>query len=368
MGSTKSTEKLVVGFVKQIENTDNVDSRWKVSQTRLILSVIVAYLPKHVQFTESLNVGKDMPEILRYHGDKGMYKCCVDSELQLASMEGVGWFGVVDMQQKKMIKKWEKCGDGKQASQWLSIGQQKYLAVQLKANEISMFKVVAQDKSYQFVEDEAYKITVQGTIDYCDFDRDFNHIVLVIDGHILQVRALSNIREIKNRIKSLNVGRITSMSLRCLQLSANGKQCVLSGGNDKPYFYVIDVESGTKKKFKSEILSDGYSPCFINGDTQYVFMGDIAGRMEIWDTEKNEVIHSMKNETGGGPKAAASVHNVLAVGFADRKMRLYDVRTWERFYAKDFNFQALALYLTDDLKYVSFSGRDGDNCVIMKVQ
>ncbi len=58
----------------------------------------------------------------------------------------------------------------------------------------------------------------------------------------------------------------------------------------------------------------------------------------------------------------------LAIGSGDKKLRLYDVRNWECFLAKQFNFPVDSLHLTPDLKYLTAAGEGGDMCHVLQIQ
>eukprot|EP00485_Elphidium_margaritaceum_P019937 CAMPEP_0202729016 /NCGR_PEP_ID=MMETSP1385-20130828/185916_1 /ASSEMBLY_ACC=CAM_ASM_000861 /TAXON_ID=933848 /ORGANISM="Elphidium margaritaceum" /LENGTH=582 /DNA_ID=CAMNT_0049395269 /DNA_START=53 /DNA_END=1797 /DNA_ORIENTATION=- len=165
-------------------------------------------------------------QLLAVEGYK--FKCSVDSATQLLAVEGLEWFGVVDMKQKKCVLDLEKGNVGHQSSFWLTIKDEKYVSVQVSKKEIVMYKVVADNDSYKLVRDDKYKIVDEGEIIYCEFDRECNHFVLLVNGDTLQLRSLSNVNTVK---KSIALDEeVQGMFTRSMQLSANGQRCVLSGG------------------------------------------------------------------------------------------------------------------------------------------
>eukprot|EP00485_Elphidium_margaritaceum_P003782 CAMPEP_0202706196 /NCGR_PEP_ID=MMETSP1385-20130828/18651_1 /ASSEMBLY_ACC=CAM_ASM_000861 /TAXON_ID=933848 /ORGANISM="Elphidium margaritaceum" /LENGTH=717 /DNA_ID=CAMNT_0049364609 /DNA_START=109 /DNA_END=2262 /DNA_ORIENTATION=- len=347
-----------------------------------------------LQLKEALNAGK---QVVLSYDKKFMYKCAMESDMHLLAMESRDMCAVVDIKQKKEIFTAPKNRSAsKHTVHWLRIKEQKYLAVQLKQNEITMFKVVTErsggtlnflpfkiakkdasrssDKEKanpKFVEDSTYKITVDGKISHIDFDHTFEHVLLVIDDEILQIRQMSNVQKVQTNIKLRE--KMGHTSYRSIQLSANGRFCALAGGLRKSHFWIIDFEAQNpdeqQQDFQSEYLMDTFAPCFINSDTQFISVCDGEGRMEIWDLKTKKSVKTLQIETKATISSSASTHNVLAIGSVDDKtLRLYDVRSWECFYSKDFNFDGNSLDLTNDLKYVTFSGEGGDRCVVLKIQ
>jgi len=66
--------------------------------------------------------------------------------------------------------------------------------------------------------------------------------------------------------------------------------------------------------------------------------------------------------------SSTSTNNILAIGSSDKKLRLFDVRSWECFYEKKFSFECRSLHLTNDLKYLTCSGKSGDRCVVLQIE
>eukprot|EP00485_Elphidium_margaritaceum_P009312 CAMPEP_0202696876 /NCGR_PEP_ID=MMETSP1385-20130828/10205_1 /ASSEMBLY_ACC=CAM_ASM_000861 /TAXON_ID=933848 /ORGANISM="Elphidium margaritaceum" /LENGTH=338 /DNA_ID=CAMNT_0049353183 /DNA_START=92 /DNA_END=1105 /DNA_ORIENTATION=+ len=316
---------------------------------------------KKLRFTEALNVGKQV-KFDKFSG-KSLYKSSVDSEFKLLAVENGRdkWFGVVDMQQNKPVFETQRESDAEQSHHWITVKGKKYLSVQMKKNVISMFKVTKKAKKFEFVEDKKYKISVKGTINFCEFDANFEHVVLVIDQNELQMRSMSDLKTVT---KSITLDeRIASSSFRNLRLSADASLCGLGGGKDKQYFYVIDMKTGKQEKFMSQYLADAYGACFINGENEFIAVCDQQGRIEIWDIWKKESVKQLQTDTKLFLASSASTHNILAIGSEDRMLRLYDVRNWECFYQQKFECMGYSLHLTEDLKYVTLAGRGKDKCV-----
>eukprot|EP00485_Elphidium_margaritaceum_P018703 CAMPEP_0202728576 /NCGR_PEP_ID=MMETSP1385-20130828/185696_1 /ASSEMBLY_ACC=CAM_ASM_000861 /TAXON_ID=933848 /ORGANISM="Elphidium margaritaceum" /LENGTH=829 /DNA_ID=CAMNT_0049394827 /DNA_START=40 /DNA_END=2525 /DNA_ORIENTATION=+ len=282
---------------------------------------------KDLQFKETLNVAKDVTLSYASKNKEQIHKCSVDTELGLLGMEGHDWFGVVDMASKQEVWKLDRKtnndamggASGYQTHEWFFIGKQKYLSLQTDRNKIKMFKV---DNKSQFVEDSKYELTYSSskgdnaTINFCDFDANFEHIFLVVDNQVLQKRAVSNINKV---LQSIELKESVKGSLfRNFRLSADGKFCVLGGGYDKKHFFVVDIENEKQIHLTSKKLNSTYVPCFINGENKLIAVSDKNGTIEIWDVEKQETVKTLQvdaNSTGSKwIKASASRHNILAIG------------------------------------------------------
>eukprot|EP00485_Elphidium_margaritaceum_P019464 CAMPEP_0202726786 /NCGR_PEP_ID=MMETSP1385-20130828/184789_1 /ASSEMBLY_ACC=CAM_ASM_000861 /TAXON_ID=933848 /ORGANISM="Elphidium margaritaceum" /LENGTH=764 /DNA_ID=CAMNT_0049393013 /DNA_START=111 /DNA_END=2406 /DNA_ORIENTATION=- len=379
---------------------------------------------KDLRLTEVLNVGKEvsLPGYKHEHNER-IYKCSLDTDTGLLGMEGHDWFGVVDMKTKKPIWNLDRETNfggqigsfGQQTHQWVTINGQKYVSLQTARNKIQMFKVVqSKDNGYQFVEDNKYELVyssnkgadatinfcdfdhdfqhiflvtdsfvedkkyelvyssnkgADATINFCDFDHDFQHIFLVTDFCVLEKRAVQDINAVILRIDLQE--RVSDSTLRNFRLSADGKYCAIGGGEDKPYFYVIDIANEEHMKLDSSVLTSTYVPCFINGENQFVAVADKRGFVEVWDIEKRKAVKSFQVESKEMIFSSASAQGVLAIAGQDKTVRLYDVSTWTCFYTQKFNCHGGSLHLTDDLRYVTVAGYDEnktDRCVVLKVQ
>eukprot|EP01084_Bolivina_argentea_P118496 210235_1 len=319
-----------------------------------------------LKFEDALVVGQEVE--LDYKSS--MNKCSVDSDLGLLCMEGINWFGVIDMKQKKAVLEMERDSPinpwyARQSHQWITINQEKYLSVQVSKTEIKMFKVSDQN---EFVENDKYRISLpsNGVINYCDFDHKFESILLIINFTTLQKRSM---KDINNIITSIELEeKINQSSFRNLGISDDGSMCALGGGGYKNYFYVIDINNNKQYKMISDVLSDTYAPCFINGQNELLSMSDKKGKIEIWDIMHKKAINTLKIGVSQWVTSSASTNNILAIASWDKKLRLYDVRNWELFYTKQYNCQANSLHLTRDLKYLTFAGRGGDRCFVLQIE
>ena len=97
-------------------------------------------------------------------------------------------------------------------------------------------------------------------------------------------------------------------------------------------------------------------------------VGDNVGHIEIWDVDKKEAIKKVEIGSDGMISASASIHNILAVGSTDKKLRLYDVRNWECFWSQEYNAEGYSLHLTENLKYLTYAGWGGDRCFVLEIE
>ena len=109
----------------------------------------------------------------------------------------------------------------------------------------------------------------------------------------------------------------------------------------------------------SDVITDTFAPCFINGDTEFVAVGAFEGT-EIWDIRNNACMCM----------CSASTNNIFAFASYYGVLRLWDVRNWEVMYSSTFaGMQAYSLHLTPDLKYLTIAGTgDGDGCVVLEIK
>jgi len=345
---------------------------------------------KKLQLTQKLTVGTQV-KFEKLTNSKRMYKSSVDSEFKLLAMECRDWFGVVDMENNTPVLEMNREWDTYQSHHWITIQEQKYLCLQTKYDTIVMLQVKKQKekagysawftakkekaKKYEFVQDDNYTITVDGKINFCEFDATFEHILLVIDETELQIRSMQDVTTVSKSV--MLEEKIRNSTLRNLRVSADGTLCVLGSGHDtntiksgqdKTYFYVIDIANEKQYKLTSEYLASTYAPCFINGENQFAAVGDQEGKIEIWDIEKQQSVQTLQTEKQHLITSAASSHDILAIGSNDQTLRLYDTKKWECFYEKRFDCDGASLHLTEDLKYVTFAGEGADRCVVLQIE
>merc|ERR1712176_295958 len=121
-------------------------------------------------------------------------------------------------------------------------------------------------------------------------------------------------------------GTVSSTHLKQEAVSDDGKWCAIGGG---PNFYLTDIPEQRQYQLKPEKMSNAYSVCFINGESDRVVIGDGGdGKFEIWDIGTRTAIKTITG-LGGYCGCMCSVNNILAIGFNQGKLGLYDVRTWE---------------------------------------
>eukprot|EP01084_Bolivina_argentea_P105697 189285_1 len=325
---------------------------------------------KDLKILPILNVTKDI-EKLKYTQQQ-INKSSVDAETDLLGMEGRKWFGVVDMHSKEVIFE-EKCAFeanypreyGTHCHHWISINNEKYLSVQTDLNVLKRFKI----KNKQFEEDRSGRIILgsKDMINFVEFDRNFQNILMVVNYNVLQIRSVNNIQKCKVKIKLEN--EMSRNTMKQMALSNNGEFCVLGGGVKKNYSYLIDLEKHTQYKLISSLLTSTLAPCFINGESQYVAIGDGDGRgnIEIWDVQKRQIFKTIK-PFSDQINCMYSTNNILAIGSNERMVKLYDVRDWEMFHSQKYEMYPVSIHLTSDSKYLTVSGWYGEQCIVSKIQ
>ena len=107
---------------------------------------------------------------------------------------------------------------------------------------------------------------------------------------------------------------------KMLSLSNDGSFCVIGGGADKPYFYLIDIVNHKQLKLTSTVLTDTLAPCFINGDAEFVAIGGDDGQgVEIWDVKSQQPIRTIEIN-GKFITCSFSANNILlsAIGWTQQ--------------------------------------------------
>ncbi|MCP4989293.1 MAG: WD40 repeat domain-containing protein [Colwellia sp.] len=329
---------------------------------------------KELQFNPILNVKEEVSLNYNVHNPRSyMMKSSVDSDLGLLGIEGIDWFGVVDMKTKKPIFQMPRSSGtisgethfGLQTHHWIKHNNTRLVSIQTCETEIKMFEVKVEKDVYKFVEAEQYTVKSNTAIDFIEFDGTFDNLLLVTDKKMLEMRSMTNVNAIVHSIPLEEA--IVSDTLRNLRLSADGSICGLAGGDDKNYFYLIDIDKGKQHKLTSDVLYGTYVPCFINGRNNLVAVGDSMGMIEIWDVWEKEVVTTLSINAHHYIIALSSTNNVLAVFANDKKLRLYDVRNWECFYTKEYDFLPSSLHLTEDLKYVTLAGKM-HQCIVLEIE
>ena len=160
--------------------------------------------------------------------------------------------------------------------------------------------------------------------------------------------------------------KTSGAALKQIALSNDGSACVIGGGNDKPYFYLIDLESQEQHKITSVIQEDTYAPCFINGGTELVAFGSRGKFVEVCDVSSKQSVKALDLVQG---TSSASTHNILSFASQQGILRLWDIRNWEVVHSSTFDgLKAYSLHLTSDLTYLTIAGNGGDKCVVLQIK
>ena len=131
----------------------------------------------------------------------------------------------------------------------------------------------------------------------------------------MEKRGVDSISEIKMSIE-LEEGVIQG-NRKQLSMSNTGNFCAIGGGNGKNYVYVVDLQNAQQQKFVSEVLRHTFVPCFINGQSELVAVGDWGNDWgEIWDIKAQKAVKVLEINKGD-VECSASTNNFLAIGTAD---------------------------------------------------
>eukprot|EP01084_Bolivina_argentea_P318098 551587_1 len=253
-------------------------------------------------------------------------KCSVDSSLGLLAVESKGKISCIDIEKKKEIfteTRDKTLTDNEMHShRWIVIDGQKYFAIQWSQNTIRFFKIKQDDNSFT----EAKKLRIcldeMDTITCCEFDETFENIIIVKNGETLEKRAIKNSDNVLISIK-LETKIDSSFGTKILSLSNDGNWCIIGGGYEISYFYLIQIDTKIQYKLSSTNLDSTYSPCFVNGDPKFCVVGSRYGKFEIWDVKKRVSIKLLNLGTDEAVVSLTSTNNILAVGSGDQILSLF---------------------------------------------
>ena len=223
-------------------------------------------------------------------------------------------------------------------------------------------------KTHAFEEDAQLKIVLEqhDDVEYVTFDRQFENIFILKNAQTLEKRSMSAPNLVTMSIELDGDGGYC-ISQKELVLSGDGSMCAVGPGQSKTYFYLIDLQSKTQQKLTSAVLKDIFSPCFINGDAEYVAVGGDEGQgVEIWDVQTAQPVKRLQID--GLIGSMASTNNILAVGSYAGTLQLWDVRNWEMFQEFKYDdFCPTSLHLTSDAKYLTIGELMGKS-IVMKIK
>merc|ERR1712212_1108867 len=118
------------------------------------------------------------------------------------------------------------------------------------------------------------------------------------------------------------------------------------------YFYLVNLETGKQTKMTSKKLSSVSTVCFVNSDL--VAVAGAEG-VEIWNLEEASATKLLRV---GEVTGLAFANNMLSV-CSGSEMGLWDVRSWEMFYSKDFQMEPQSVHFSPDLSNLTVAGRGG---------
>jgi len=321
---------------------------------------------KALQFEPILNAHKEFGD---EYGDV-CYKGAVQTDpglLTVVSQESFAWSNkqclCVDMESKKVVFKTKCHADGCHANHWVTFENRLFLSVPTKKNVVSFFAVDSVSK--QLSEDDALKIVLpeSDNIDFVEFDNAFENVFIIKNGRTLEKRLVGGGDEVTMSLR-LNT-EVESGGDKNLSLSEDGKFCAIGGGWTKKMWHLVDIATQQQYELESKILENSFTPCFIGGGSQLIAVGG-GVQFEIWDLNQREAINAVEFD-GYNVGCMCSTGNILAMGSADKNVRLYDTRSWELLLTKHCDMIPKSLHLTTDLRYLTVGGLQGEQCVVLKL-
>merc|ERR1711879_266506 len=191
--------------------------------------------------------------------------------------------------------------------------------------------------------------------------KKMENIYLVKNENILEQRKVSGDHGV---VMSLKLEQNVYGEDKQLCLSDHGKWCGIAT-NNYGYWFLIDTVNQKQFKMQSKVLEKSYAPCFIGGASELIAIGG-ESQMEIWGVFSRSSVHHITG-IGSYVNCTFSVGNMLAVGGYDNMLRLYDVTTWNVIYSKKYEMRPDSLHLTEDQKYLTVAGANGEQCVVIKL-
>eukprot|EP01084_Bolivina_argentea_P027294 50737_1 len=295
-------------------------------------------------------------------------KCSIDTDLNLLAVEAPTQISCIDINSKKMIftKTRNDLPNATFSHNFILKDNTKYMSFQTKDNEVKFFEI---KNGNNFKEAKKFTLSAKrkDVIYGFEFDKNCENVIVVKNGDTLEKRAVKNINKVVVSIK-LKQSVNASNGTKILSLSNDGALCILGGGYETDYCYLIDIDKKIQTKLVSNKLDGTYSPCFINGQRDYCAVGGEDGLLEIWDLNAKKSIKIIEMGKQAGVTGMNSSNNILAVGSGDKKLRLFDVRTWETFYSDQYEMYPTSIDLTADSQYVTVGGWNGERCVLLGMQ
>ena len=313
---------------------------------------------KNLKFEPVLNV----KEAVKLNGSgNNFYKCSVSSELGILGINEADRFFCVNMKTNSLI--FQKSAKGQHNHHWLRNNGKMCLCFQTLSNEIRFFMFDDQDASFRACTAKTIALEQSESIQYSEFDRNFEHIFIVRNRNVLEKRNVADINKVVMSV-TLNQTVDASAPTKQLPLSQDGSTCAIGGGYSR-HFHLIDLVNQEQYKVKAPVMARCL--CFINGDAEFAAIGGGSGEsVRICDCKSRTFVREV-NSASRFINCLTSTNNILAIATNEGVLHLLDVRTWEPFHSSTFDTKPYSLHLTTDSKYLTVGGSDSV-CVVLQVQ
>merc|ERR1711951_201184 len=188
--------------------------------------------------------------------------CSVQSELELLCIKPYNkdYVKCIDLSTKRVIFETVAYPDWGQVHHWLMIQGVAHLAVQSAKNVVKFFSV--DSKTKQFTENQKLKVTLKSSdkMRCVTFDKNGENIFFVKNDVHFEQQAVSSDHGVVMRMR-LQEAVAGGQLERNVSVSDDGTFSALGGGDDNPYWYLIDVGGQKVTKLTSKRLENSWAPC-----------------------------------------------------------------------------------------------------------
>eukprot|EP01084_Bolivina_argentea_P071594 130112_1 len=256
-----------------------------------------------------------------------------------------------------------------QTHHWVTINDQKYLMFQASKSEIKFFRVMLDEMQ----EESSLNLKLEDDHQICwvELDKQSQFIYLIVDYGFLEQRLMNDMSKIVTSIKLDET--IHWQTFKQIALSNDGSLCIIAGGRDSNYFYIIDIGTTEQTKISTTSLRSTYGPSFINGENKQISIGG-EGKVAIYDVNNKILVKTIdlfENPTIGLGRVTCthSVNNLLAVGGHGSFLKILNIENWSVMYDEKYEIKyAYSLTISVDGQFLCFGGYGGEGCILWKIQ